>query len=197
MISKRVFIHGTLIMAIFIYVSLHCEQKRPKVTKLRRVKYSFTRPKAEKYSGPIASGWPPTRSRNASDYFNENSIVSNLDCFKRRKFKALILIQSAPENILRRNAIRSTWMKNFGDDFKTIFVFGKNPSNESLESFCDYVQFDFIDSYANVTLDSIAALTLAVEEFEADFVAIGDDDLFINVKNFKQLIQSMQGTSFI
>ena len=52
------------------------------------------------------------------------------------------------------------------------------------------MQFDFVDSYENVTLDMITALKFASnhhwqpddsEESQPDFLVIGDDDTYINI----------------
>lgn len=81
-------------------------------------------------------------------------------------------------------------------EVKVIFVFGRSeqPSaretralaKESEEN-CDVIQLDFVDSYENVTLDTVFALRLALElDFGApngspDFVLIADDDSYISI----------------
>lgn len=53
------------------------------------------------------------------------------------------------------------------------------------ERYCDIVQMDFIDHYQNVSLDSISAIKFALglkaTSEIPDFLAIADDDVFINI----------------
>lgn len=55
------------------------------------------------------------------------------------------------------------------------------------------VQMDYVDSYENVTLDTISCLKFARhiefggEQFEPDFLIIGDDDTYINIPNLMSL----------
>ena len=74
----------------------------------------------------------------------------------------MIFIQSAPQFVSRRNVIRSTWISGLSDfpEIKPLFIFGQVNPDEVIdpeveaemmiekEQLCDFVQFDYIDSYA-------------------------------------------------
>ena len=51
--------------------------------------------------------------------------------------------------------------------------------------FCDFVQFDFVDSYLNITLDTMSAIKFALgwkwRPKMPDFLAIADDDVYLNI----------------
>jgi hypothetical protein len=50
---------------------------------------------------------------------------------------------------------------------------------------CDFIQMDYLDTYENVTLDTLMGLKLAhsvLEKFDnLEFLMISDDDSFVNV----------------
>ena len=52
-----------------------------------------------------------------------------------------------------------------------------------LKTYCDMVQFDFIDSYLNITLDTTSILKFALswENLNLDYLVIADDDTYINL----------------
>ena len=93
--------------------------------------------------------------------------LSDLSCLDMSDVDVLILIQSSPSLRDRRDADRRTWMhyeKRY-TWIKTLFVFGtpdvgggeKEVSVEAeAEQFCDIVQMDYVDSYENVTLDTVS-----------------------------------------
>lgn len=79
---------------------------------------------------------------------------------------------------------------------KTLFIFGiqgpgyKEPHYDlepERQKYCDIVQFDYVDEYFNITMDSISALKFALgydwKGQEPDFVAIADDDTYIHIPN--------------
>lgn len=95
---------------------------------------------------------------------------------------------------------------------KTLFVFGTTPEHdfggnggkvettskplmsvqEETHLHCDVVQFDYIDTYHNITFDTIHSLKLALgldwSGSEPDFVIIADDDTYINVPSLWQYL---------
>ena len=148
------------------------------------VEYEFSHPNLSTFSGPIIAGWPPFKSRNASHYFHQGSILSDLNVLDLNEdLKVLMILQSAPQNVNRRNAIRETWKNNDFKRLKIIFLFGTTfiddgdmfDLTEELRLNRDFVQFDFIDTYANVTLDSLAALKFVDENkgLNLDFLILG------------------------
>ena len=108
---------------------------------------------------------------------NHNSIgflpmLTDLTCLDMSDIDILILIQSSPSMRLRRDANRRTWMEyeQRYSWIKTLFIFG-TPDIENgeedisvqteAEQHCDIIQMDFIDSYENVTLDTVSSLEIS------------------------------------
>lgn len=63
-------------------------------------------------------------------------IISDLDCLDLTNTKVLILIQSSPASVDRREANRKTWM-TFTESFpqvKVLFVFGTTAPDEQFVS---------------------------------------------------------------
>lgn len=65
---------------------------------------------------------------------------------------------------------------------------------EEVTTYCDVVQFDYIDSYQNITLDTLNAVKLALgwdwKGLEPDFLGIADDDSFINVPALMTMLRN-------
>ena len=160
--------------------------------------YHFTNP--ANYRGTIIRGWPPLKSRDVSRYVrpNENTVLSDISCLNISTARLLIAVQSNPSNPQRRRVNRKTWMRMQNEDIKTIFVFGKSRVETAEEArnieeeqkrFCDLVQMDFIDDYQNVSLDSISAIKFALSLANPpEFLAIADDDVFVNVPSVHRLL---------
>ena len=91
-------------------------------------------------------------------------------------------------------------------DIRVLFLFGdmapnekdREETQESLvkehEEHCDFVQFDFIDHYMNITLDSLHALkfTLGFKWMKSkpDFFIIADDDTYIHLPELHAFLKS-------
>lgn len=117
-----------------------------------------------------------------------------------RHVNYLIVIHTAPKNFEQRNAIRETW----GQDFKnvpgteTLFFLGNTPNarlrkaiETERQNYSDIVQGNFVDTYDNLTLKSIAMLKMASENYpNLTFLFKLDDDTNVNVpKLLKGLYQ--------
>ena len=75
------------------------------------------------YDGPIVEGWPPSKSRNVSDYISTQPALNELtnncshDSINYNLLKIdgdldlLIMQHSAPEHFEARESSRNTWMK--------------------------------------------------------------------------------------
>ena len=64
----------------------------------------------------------------------------------------IVLIHSAPQNIVLRETIRKTW----GQNVQKIFILGESHQfntkiSEEHEKYNDILQLDFIDAYRNMT----------------------------------------------
>jgi len=101
----------------------------------------------------------------------------------------VIVVCSAVENRARRDAIRGTWgspehLKGLG--LRVVYVLGRAEGRDGdvlveARRHSDIIQADFVDSYANLSVKSLAALRWAAEYAAcARFVVKTDDDAFIN-----------------
>ncbi|XP_071489741.1 beta-1,3-galactosyltransferase 1-like [Diadema antillarum] len=108
----------------------------------------------------------------------------------------LVLVLSSPDHFKQRTAIRDTWggVANVdGHDVRVLFLLGQNsPANGTLESlvraeseqFHDIIQEDFIDSYENLTLKTIAVMKWTMTFCpKVAYVMKADDDVFLHIYN--------------
>jgi len=142
------------------------------------------------------------------------------------KIDILIPISSAPSEYAQRRAIRQTWgskCNHIDSRIKCVFVIGnfRNDSanidnirtfpnkvvddsynNSQLikesEDFKDIVQFDFIDSYGNLTYKTLSGLKWAVTVCaSAEYVMKTDTDMFVNTELLPLLVQTAPRTLFM
>lgn len=116
----------------------------------------------------------------------------------------LMVIKSVATQHDRREVIRTTWGKEQvldGKRIKTLFLLGK-PSNEAerinhqkLVEYEDYIygdilQWDFLDSFFNLTLKETHFLKwFHIYCPAVRYVFKGDDDVFVNVKNIFEFLE--------
>lgn len=105
----------------------------------------------------------------------------------------VICVSAASEYVERRQAIRQTWGSDPAN--RVLFFFGLNTSNpeglnEEAEKYNDIVQYDFEDSYKNLTLKSVAMLRFVDENRwpKLRYFIKADDDTFINTRNLPQTL---------
>ena len=103
----------------------------------------------------------------------------------------VIVVVVSPANLEHRKVIRNTWgsVVKYDQEIKLIFMLGKT-NNASLQrlifkeskTYHDLVQEDFIDSYKNLSIKSVAMLKW-VSAFcsQAKYLLKADDDMYINV----------------
>ncbi|KAL7829098.1 hypothetical protein SRHO_G00327320 [Serrasalmus rhombeus] len=118
----------------------------------------------------------------------------------------LLVIKSSPPNYERREVLRKTWaaerLQN-GVWIRTVFISGtagqsfeKQRLNKLLEvenhEHKDILQWDFHDSFFNLTLKQILFLEW-MEKFcpNAHFLLNGDDDIFANTDNMVVYLQGL------
>lgn len=117
----------------------------------------------------------------------------------------LMIIKSVATQHDRREVIRQTWGKEQvldGKRIKTLFLLGK-PSNKAeranhqkLVEYEDYIygdilQWDFLDSFFNLTLKETHFLKwFHIYCPSVRYVFKGDDDVFVNVKNIFEFLES-------
>lgn len=126
----------------------------------------------------------------------------------------LLFVKTSPENIQRRNAIRSTWgnetfiWNSLGVTVKVLFVlgapvlsdyspfrgtFGPQEQLEYEDKFHgDLIQQDFSDSFHNLTLKLLMQFHWMHKHCaHAQFLMTADDDIFVHMPNLVQYLQDM------
>lgn len=118
-----------------------------------------------------------------------------------------ITVISAPGNFEKRRRVRETWAKSINASFlivsNTLINYGffigsaqnvkvqQNVTDESL-LYGDIIQVDLSDAYVNLTLKTVALLHWANNYCHGiDFILKTDDDVFVNVYNFVETVQSL------
>lgn len=119
----------------------------------------------------------------------------------------LLVIKSSPSNYERREVLRKTWAAERlqgGALIRTVFISGtaesgfeKEKLNKLLElenrEHQDILQWDFHDSFFNLTLKQILFLEW-METFcpNVHFLLNGDDDIFANTDNMVQYLNGLE-----
>ncbi|KAL1270200.1 hypothetical protein QQF64_032489 [Cirrhinus molitorella] len=120
----------------------------------------------------------------------------------------LLVIKSSPENYERREVLRKTWAKerqHRGVWIRRLFISGTSATGfekhrlnkllkmENIEN-NDILQWDFHDSFFNLTLKQILFLEW-MERWcpHARFLLNGDDDIFANTFNMVEYLQGQKG----
>ncbi|EDV26765.1 uncharacterized protein TRIADDRAFT_15221, partial [Trichoplax adhaerens] len=117
----------------------------------------------------------------------------------------LLVINSKPNNIFRRNGIRKSWgdgstqikQMNHPYAWRTIFVIGRSTDayiNLTVENeakrYGDILIGQFIDHFKNLTEKTILGMYWAATYCRPQYYYKGDDDVFVNQANlFHYLIQ--------
>jgi beta-1,3-galactosyltransferase 1 len=140
-------------------------------------------------SRPAVDATSVTFIHNVRDLCNDDTM--------RWRLVAVIIVCSAVENQPERDVIRRTWgsVSSSEQHVRVVFLLGRRlaETNDTIRSsydeavaaesrqYGDVIQADFIDTYANLSRKSLAALRWA-ETYGAcaEFVVKSDDDTFIN-----------------
>ncbi|KAI9559031.1 hypothetical protein GHT06_015820 [Daphnia sinensis] len=130
----------------------------------------------------------------------------NIDPCQDVNQSVFVATLSAPRNFFKRDIIRQTWRKHLkaaNEDgllgmARSSFLVGM--SNDTLiqkqiqeesETYGDIIQVDMPDFYENLSLKMAAFLNwLYVNCANVDFVLKVDDDVYVNVRNLAQFVQS-------
>jgi len=176
------------------------------------------------------STWPRNQSVNLEDYLdpsNQNSFIwqpfdakssvndGSIYCDPAH-VKVLALVTSSPVNFDARRAIRQTWGSKADltrRGIRLVFVLGwsGNEKTENLVAkeaaeYGDIIEEDFLDSYHNLTLKSVAMLkwvnlTCSNEKGTtgsfAHYILKVDDDIFINVDRLLTVIHDLPNAKMI
>lgn len=112
-------------------------------------------------------------------------------CDSKEQVFLLILVRSIPENVLRRQIIRSTWgnvksVKN--ETIKVAFLFGNNNQNsnkilkEEQIKYKDILQETFQESYASLHLKTVMAWKWALKFCSQSlFFIVCNDEIFVDI----------------
>ena len=115
----------------------------------------------------------------------------------------LILVASRTANRKQRDLIRTTWaQQSRSQEVGTIFILGRNHIaadsvilHES-EKYHDIVQFDFLDTYKNLTIKTVSALKWAKYNCPSvRYILKTDDDTFNNIPGILKFIHSAHLTN--
>ena len=109
-----------------------------------------------------------------------------------RELFLIMLINSAPEDTARRQAIRGTWgkLKRLQDrNMRLIFVLAKSQNHNDNDmvqkesnTYRDLLVFDFFETHFNLTLKFVGGLKWVSQHCtNAKFIYRGDDDMFVNI----------------
>lgn len=131
---------------------------------------------------------------------NHFMLSNNNICRTENNFSMIILIHSAPTHFAYRSAIRSTWgnysLQNQHDQFRRVFLFGRvtDPQlqdklvNENM-MYQDIIQGNFIDSYRNLSLNTLYGLMWVNKYCKiAKVVMKVDDDVVVDIYNVFQRV---------
>ena len=148
-----------------------------------------------------------TREEIAKENINIE-FFSNRPSAKGCKTRAFVLmvINSNPQNIERRNAIRKTWgdgtdyntLLNTTYAWRTVFIIGRKGSediNRKIEEesikYGDLVLGDFIDNMKNLTFKTLLGMRWASSFCKPLFLYKGDDDVFVNAPRLFQYLTKL------
>lgn len=136
-------------------------------------------------------------------------IQNNSTCEKKNDTNVylLICVCIAPANFKHREVIRNTWgsIVKHNPEVRLIFLIGK-PNNGTIQiklhnesrQYNDIIEEDFVDSYRNLSLKSVAMLKWAMTYCEGvKYVLKADDDMFINVPYLIGVLKDKQKTNSV
>ncbi|XP_052080726.1 beta-1,3-galactosyltransferase 5-like [Mytilus californianus] len=118
-------------------------------------------------------------------------------CKQHDKILLAILIFSNPSNIERRQVIRETWLSDIKSSIRYVFVVARNTNSdhkkelqEEIDEHKDIVQFDFIDSYKNLTFKTVSSFKWIIAVCpRASYVLKIDDDMWLNKKALTSVLE--------
>lgn len=107
----------------------------------------------------------------------------------------MCVVRNAPSAREYRNYVRGTWKFDMEPDIPVIFALGNDGYNveEEASTYQDIIQFDFVDSYFNLTLKMILVYKYFFEKFPnlQEIIAVNDDTI-VNATAIKKVCFSVQ-----
>ncbi|MBN3278758.1 B3GN5 glucosaminyltransferase, partial [Polyodon spathula] len=148
-------------------------------------------------------------SEEASSLPNYQYLINHKDKCEKQNVLLVLFVKTSPENLERRQAIRSTWgneeyiHSELKASVKVVFALGvhKHPLQREViqryleredRQYGDLIQQDFTDAFHNLTLKLIMQFKWAhMYCGHAKFVMSADDDIFIHVPNLVKYLQDL------
>ena len=132
--------------------------------------------------------------------FHVSKLISTFQC-SNESLKLLILVTSAVSNFKRRETVRKTWGKTLqtqvNNDFKTFFAVGKTKDKEIMKKVNDESAFykdiifgDFYEIFYNLPFKVETGFEWAYKHCSFDYYLKADDDVFVNLSNLFELLNS-------
>ena len=117
-------------------------------------------------------------------------------CQPNNSVDVLILIAAGIEQRYERDTVRQTWLTLAGENIDYVFVVGTSTSRSYQQKLIqessrhkDILQNDFVDSYRNLTIKTLAGLKFAVKNCpQIEFVFKMDTDTLVNLPKMRSLI---------
>jgi hypothetical protein len=149
-------------------------------------------------TNPIFKDMDFTYESNPHDF--EYLITEQRACQQDSVLFQLVIVCVSAGNLLQRETIRDTWGSVAIKDpsMKLMFLLG-NLNNASLQSqiikesvqYHDIIQEDFIDSYRNLSIKSVALLRwVSLFYNDAKYILKSDDDMFVRIPNLVAILRS-------
>ncbi|KAJ8409458.1 hypothetical protein AAFF_G00228590 [Aldrovandia affinis] len=136
-------------------------------------------------------------------------LINHKDKCAGRDMLLLLFVKTSPENVERRQSIRSTWgnetyvSRELGADVRVVFVLGVHRDCQRREStqealleedrqYSDLVQQDFADTFHNLTVKLLLQFQWAHTYCRhARFLMSADDDVFVHMPNLVGYLQEV------
>ncbi|XP_036371714.1 lactosylceramide 1,3-N-acetyl-beta-D-glucosaminyltransferase A-like isoform X2 [Megalops cyprinoides] len=151
-----------------------------------------------------------TISRKEANSLNNYSYVINHErACDSSDVLLLLFVKSSPQNVARRQSIRSTWgnetyvRRELGANVRVVFALGLHPQPEQRSRvqqellredrmYRDLIQQDFEDTFHNLTIKLLLQFRWAHTHCShARFLMSADDDIFVHMPNLVRYLQEL------
>lgn len=129
--------------------------------------------------------------------FLSYDIPEHIPHIEKEKFRCIILILSAPDNVEKRAAVRETWVKFLGTDFLHLFIIGSKDISSAQrsqivkehKSFGDILLVPVVDAYGNLSLKVLRSFQEVNSVYDFTYLIKTDDDTFLNIQELKKALR--------
>ncbi|XP_040583381.1 beta-1,3-galactosyltransferase 5 [Lepeophtheirus salmonis] len=197
--------------------SFLCEKRtQHRYQRFIRTDFKLNYSNSSTYHGPIVKGWGPNVSRDIDKYVPKQKGFFTIlpRAVNLETTELLIIIKTRVDGLNNRMDVRQSWLKTLKGLKKsaaTVFLVGKKEGsvdysslkNES-KKYGDIIQGNFVDSYFNLTLKTIATHKFVIETEWVNrpkMIITLDDDVFVNapllLKTVDDLNQRCEGPYYV